>query len=1319
MARPPRIGKAEWAAKNPPREGETREQYKQRYEDETSPTIPETVMSNVRDFGRGAVSGGFRGLGSTVRAIGDIVGSKTLRSGGRDMETMADLYGQETMDDPTGMAGRAGDIAGRVGFEVASAMGGTGAAKTLLTKGIPAAAKVIPGIARFAAKSRRAGRAIESGTRFQRALKSAAVSAPVDIVQGVGQGEGMLLPGAAGAIAENIFFSGAGGAIGGARDVRAAERAERGPLPIRDPRRLLTSGQPNPIPDSPPIPMGGATTGPRALLTAGEPPVPTSGQVFNMPGQIATPADRGVAVAPYRNAPATPVSPEFAQAGEEVSREVQAARREFDRLPQWQKKMIMEEQLGPLEDVSDAEIAEFLARATMRGGAAPPEEMVQSFINAGEAAQRSSKIPKITASKKKPSKKRSGVVEGELLSGLAGAGVGGMSGYAAGETDEERLALALLGAGGGAFLGSRAPRFFGDGASSRAPIGQTIREEQQDILKEARRKASQQPPPPSGQPSPRPTGPAGPLPKNRQNLLDKQNLSVNERMQVEADIARFEQTIQRPVTEADVRKEAATLLGRKTVDDLLNLEPARTNPAEYMGMLNAHKNIREQISQRLDQIAQSVDDAEITKLKEEVESLDNYGTRLIQNLMLADTAAGRALKARQYMAAQIKNPTFWHIKGSKAKGQYGVLSAAEKAEIDKMVAAGDSEGLLKYMASLQKSSKLEQIAQIRSAGLLTAIPGRLRDLISTSANYMSTIAQRAPGAVVDAALARLAADKIGGQAGAFRTVAAPTVQELQAAGKGAMAGLEKAKQSMGFGAKSMEEWINHIRTAEIDPDMMRQLDLPSVINIDLFGDATKAARTGNVILDTYTKSIMRLSGVTDKVLREAAFRGALTEQAQLGAIRRGLKGQAADDFVKQALAKPDDEMLLNAQTAAEYIAFTNDGRLADALSGGIERIVGALGRDNPRTAALTRAAARFILPFRRTPANILSRALEYAPGTGQALALRSALDWQRELATAALAGSTKGTALAAKQRKLVERLTKQATGLGMFALGAHLYNKGVLTGDFPDQPAEQEQWRLEGKQPESILIGGQWLPISRISPYGGMLTMAATIMKDAEEKPDRTLSQQLLSGGATALRTTLNQPMVTGPNELLTAVTNKQKDEQGTIDRVVQSMAGSFVPTFISQAARAEGVQRQPQSITEAVASRVPGLQDVAPARLNIFGEPVQKSEGLINTMINPLTGTPDVRQRDPLVQEMADVGAEVGAMRRKKGETLEMYQYRQREAGAFVREDLQTLIASEEYRLASKDEKRQLIEETVKRARRDLDAYLKSEYNIDPQQES
>lgn len=1324
------MSKAEWAAKNPPRPGETREQYRQRYEDDTAPGVLAEAGSAIGNLARGGMLGLAKTGTSLIGGAGELVGSPALRRYAREAQQQAEEFYA-----PEGMAGSIGEFVGRGAGEIATALlGGAGVAKGLI-KAAPVVAKAAP---RAARGMQALARGVETGTPLQRALSTAAVSAPVDILQGAAQPEGMVLSGRGGAIAENVLLSGAGGALSGVLDARRAAREAANRPVITDPRRMLpAAGQTAefsgaPVPPAragrglPQVQQAGPVQGPARFAVPEE--TPEVDELTRLEGLVLDnpPGPRRRAMTPEEAAQRQARTP--MEAIEQMTP---------DEIAEYLSNRPAGGEVGFLDKALESELArnKKLARSVQRAkleqDVAKYGEWVRDIDNMSptEVARRLVlDVPGLSEKEAleeaaaligpRSRRGRRGLAEAEILQSIAGGGIGGLVGYGAGDTEEERLAMALAGAAGGAALPfgiRRGARFFERGATpaAQAVAPEAMQEAQLNIARNLR---------PGDIPPPKLDKTATQFPENRRPLVNRMgDLPFEQRQRIEEILTQVEPTLNKPMTEQSFYREVGNILGEKDVKQLLDIDPRRATAAEAGAVLSISRDMSKQRQAILQRYKASIDEAEKAILANDLDALDNAQARLVSHIVKTDRYTGQALASRRYMAKEITDPTYWYIRGNRVKGG-NLLSKEEMETIDRLTAKGDNTGLLQYMASLQKSSTLEQVAQLRAAGLLTAIPGRLRDVMSTSTNYLATLAQRYPNLMADAVASKLAASKLGGTARDFRTTLAPDKSELGAALVGVREGLRTAAQSMGFDAAKaggLEGWVNAIRQAEIDENMAKQLDIPSLINIDMFGKSALGEKA-NVFFDTYSKLAMRASGVTDKVIKAAALRGSLNEQARLIAYKRGLKGEQADQLVKELLDNPTQEMLLDAKTAADYITFTNDGTIAEGIAGAIERLAAAAGRRGEDKAALVRAGARFLMPFRRTPANILTRMLEYAPGTGQIMLASSAWDWTKALSKAALESNAPRAALAAQQRRAVDIFGRQLTGLSLFGLGSYLYKQGVLTGELPSNPSKQEQWRLEGKQPESLKIGNSWVPISRISPFGGTMTMAASMLQNAEEAGTTGLMGALveapIASGLTVSRTLLNQPMVTGPQQALEALsTSSSQDAERLGRRFFSSMVGSFVPTGIAQLARAEGVQRLPQNVLQDITSRIPGLQETAPARLDIFGEPVQKAGGLVNVAINPLAATSDRTQQDPLVAEMARVKAAIAPMGRGDSEDMELYQYRQREAGKFVREDLTALMQSAEYQTADDDTKRELIKDTVTKARRDLAEYLKENYGIKP----
>lgn len=162
----------------------------------------------IEEFGRG-VAKGLSGAGTSLIKgagyLGELAGAEdnVLQRFARETEQEAQAF-----YDPRGTAGKVGQFAGQ-------ALGGiaTGAGTARL------AGRAIAGIAPRAAAALQGAAPVG-----QRVAAQAAINAPVDVLQGLSEERGgMVLPGRAGAVAENVLFSAAGGLLPGGRAAKAAQ----------------------------------------------------------------------------------------------------------------------------------------------------------------------------------------------------------------------------------------------------------------------------------------------------------------------------------------------------------------------------------------------------------------------------------------------------------------------------------------------------------------------------------------------------------------------------------------------------------------------------------------------------------------------------------------------------------------------------------------------------------------------------------------------------------------------------------------------------------------------------------------------------------------------------------------------------------------------------------------------------------------------------------------------------------------------------------------------------------------------------------------
>lgn len=956
---------------------------------------------------------------------------------------------------------------------------------------------------------------------------------------------------------------------------------------------------------------------------------------------------------------------------------------------------------------------------------------------------------------------REGFTTAQMLEALARAGVGGLGGSviggAMGETPEERRAFALSGLGIGMGLGG-ASGFIGRQSAQNRRINEALDE----VERVMRRRQGASPTatpftatgaPPgieratiagapgvgAASPTPRPRTEGEPIvrpttvrPKDEPRL---QRLNLSSEMQdiygprIRALSAEIETTGKQ--TWADLKDEAARLLNVKR-ETLADINPNRMTGAEGLAIASLVRENTEALARlagEYDTAVKTGVTADVDRIAGLMNDLEAQTGELLKVFMKGTSAQGRALQAQRVLANLTSDPTYWFVKGQRVKGAE-VLTAAERTRITDLLNAGPEkrDDLMRYLASLRRTGLVGQVAQLRRGSLLSGVTGRLYDFVGTGLNMLEG-GTRPLQAALDRAASYAASKKVGGTTAQYRSLLAPTWDEIKRTVRGAWDGGRNAIESLGVGSfaprnirekglrASAKEWSEFIRQIELDPQAAARLDVPRMVNITMFGES-RPGKVLNTLADTYHKFFMRFSGVTDKVFRAGAYAGSMQEQARLAATREGLRGPAFEARVQDLLQNPTDVMRANAIMESDMLTFTNDGALARGVGAAIEGFAQAFDKArlpgfDPKLGELVRGLANINIPFRRTPSNVTTRILEHTPGIGWAMTAKRAQNWWGNVAQLAAATkpelAAKGVEVQRSQRKFIQSLTRNASGLGMVALGRWLWENDLLTGDQPSNETEAEQWRTEGRLPNAMWFpfnGGEWVPISRLAPLGTVLAVGANYAQEQAQEPSTGMLETAGGFTGSALRTSLDQPMLTGPSEMIEALTGKDDWKR---ESFLENLAGSFVPTAIAAGARASGEQRVPTGMGEAIAMRIPGLEESVPVRRDIFGQPTQRATGYF------LPTGRDIRASDPLVAEMARVGAQVGPVDRKKGEDPQLYAWRAENAGREVRAAMEETMASPDYLAATPKEQKEMLEKAASRARTEFSKWAKETYNIEP----
>jgi hypothetical protein len=379
--------------------------------------------------------------------------------------------------------------------------------------------------------------------------------------------------------------------------------------------------------------------------------------------------------------------------------------------------------------------------------------------------------------------------------------------------------------------------------------------------------------------------------------------------------------------------------------------------------------------------------------------------------------------------------------------------------------------------------------------------------------------------------------------------------------------------------------------------------------VDLMGNITRFSFRGLTAGDEFFKQISYRAKISATASREAV------DMVKAGT----LKQSEVASYVEKALQKSiDDAGAATNSTALQYAeksTFTQDlkgSTWGDFASMG--ETVSQMSR-NP----ILRGT---ILPFVKTPTNVMRTTFEYTPVIGQ---LRKQF----------YADVTKG---GEAQASAIGKLT---LGAGMYAGATMLALDGRITG----APKPKGVVMPAGWQPYSVVIRNddgttRYISYARLQPFGDILGLTADFMSLTGHLDDDTRNgvahSMSLSMAAVAFSNSLiSKTYLRGITEALSILGDYNSDKK--VERWLQSKAASYVPGAVSQF-NGDTTVREVRSMMDAIMSRVPGVSQSLPAKRDYFGQIRDTKMGLPWSVIQPLNTT--TGKRDIVQDEMSRLSA-------------------------------------------------------------------------------
>lgn len=282
-----------------------------------------------------------------------------------------------------------------------------------------------------------------------------------------------------------------------------------------------------------------------------------------------------------------------------------------------------------------------------------------------------------------------------------------------------------------------------------------------------------------------------------------------------------------------------------------------------------------------------------------------------------------------------------------------------------------------------------------------------------------------------------------------------------------------------------------------------------------------------------------------------------------------------------------------------------------------------------------------LLPFRKTPANILTTGLDYSP-VGLVKGIKEAMfDVKSGKCTAADA---------------VDSIASGLTGTGILALGAYLAAEGLLHVRAGGDDKEEAFEKAAGGQDYALQIGDKSYSLDWAVPAAMPLFAGAAIMESAQKGGGTfdAVADALLGMQDVVLETS----MLSSLNDLIANISYADSPVLYIADKAASSYAGQYIPTIGSKVAsvfddtvRKSYVEKGTGQLSSDVnyflqgaAKKVPGARNQLQPSIDLWGNEVSNGsapERVFQAFLSP--GFLKTQDNSPATQEVRRLAKATG----------------------------------------------------------------------------
>lgn len=594
-------------------------------------------------------------------------------------------------------------------------------------------------------------------------------------------------------------------------------------------------------------------------------------------------------------------------------------------------------------------------------------------------------------------------------------------------------------------------------------------------------------------------------------------------------------------------------------------------------------------------------------LKLEIEQTQRSLTLAGLNLWGTRSEIGRALHVFRRLGAGMTARQAADIKVARRLVREGSDRTAEEI-IATLSQVTDPHARLQAIIDMSKPNWAERFSSYFKSSILLRSGANTRNIISSLASIPMHFVTKAIAVGRDIHRARV-----------YGTERTSFLAEELALAKGVKTGLplgfKRAIKALRTGYTD-EELTEMITATELAPGEEALTGVLAPLRI-----AGRLLKAGDSFVRTIGEEMTKHAAVYSRARREG--------------LRQGLSGDALRQHTLRRMADMIEDLPADVveEMNATKVRFTyqeDPGKIAEGLF--------ALRRFAKESGSMSGMIFDFMLPFIKTPANIIRRGMINTPGVGL---FTSRGEIQR---------LTKGLSPEAAAR-LGDTISGEAIlGTMLLAPLAWMAEHGMLHGDMPTDPAERARQYEAGIPPNSIsLPNGTNIGLQVLGP----LFFPATIVANAHAawvERSRTgekvnMDEVVLDIMQRTAFSTTKQSFLQALDDVLDAVTAQGPSRTERAAEFIGKRAGSLVPAsgLVSEAAQVMSPELfQPLGGKEALAFALPGARQLGVTpRITSTGEVAKRFP-----LIRPLNDFTVRQQQDVVAQELdrlAGVGLEVG----------------------------------------------------------------------------